>query len=209
MALIEDWWLTPDGAFKMSTSEHAQFAIATMLKMQVGERVPKYWLFKGVELPALKLAISRGADPEAVEFLNNKHSDARLFALKNYGWVRVAKNAFNFWAFDDRTADIIRRATDYWESQYSMSQHHEMIDVYEFKTNDQFAVNVSKLLAGGRPHVLKQLSMGHVEDVVIQEPLPVPEYAAAKFTELERDRLYRRTGDNPGEVYDASVDLDE
>lgn len=195
--LIEDWWLTPQGAFKLVSAEHAQFAIAAMLRMEPGERVPRYWLVRGVEAETLAKSESRGADPAAITFLQNKNNDPRLFVIKEYGWIRIAKNAVNLWAFNQAALELLR-SPDYWAQQYGYTEH-EMMDMYEFATNDQFAAPVKAILnRASVASAIKDRAMGRTCDFVVPEAIK-PEYSTAKYSELERQNLYRRTGDNPEE----------
>lgn len=193
LMLKQDYWLTPAGAFDMKASEHAQAAAHSMLNMPADRRVPMHWMIKGIPEEELVAALERGADPKAVEFLSNSRGDPRLFALREYGWIRVAKNAFNLWKFDEETVKLIRNAKDYWAAQDNAGAC-EMMDVEEFSTGDRFTVSAARLLAGGRPSVLRKLSgaeavAGCVEKVA-------PQYSA-RYGEIERDRLYRRAGGNP------------
>ncbi len=195
--LIGDWWICPEGAFEMNSSEHAAFAIAYILGMPKDKRVPNYWTIRGIPSEEIDAALKRGADPEAVEFIANKRNDARLWAMREYGWIRTAKNAWNLWYFDDETADIVRDNEGYWEFQAKTGKmsEYEMIDIYEFKDGCEYAISVQKLLDGGKPQVLKKLATG---GIACAGPEAVaPHYSTSKYGELERQKLYGRTGANP------------
>jgi len=192
--LTDTFWLTGIGAFQMTGSEHATFAIAAMLDLPKYRRVPNYWTIKGIPQNELIDGLARGADPKAVEFLSDKRNDARLWAMREYGWVRTAKSAWNLWYFDDYAAGMVRGNTGYWDFQKKMTEF-DMIDIYEFKTHCEYSINVMKFLDGGRPQELKKLATGGLECRVVEEAKP--EYSTAKYSELERDRLYRRSGGNP------------
>lgn len=202
--LTGTWWITPFGSWNMGSAEHVQFATHFMLMLPPDRRVPTYWAIKGVPPEELEAALARGADPEAVEFLKDKRRDARLFAMQSLGWCRTARNRFNLWRFDAQTAKMIRDAQDYWQAQTSAGSH-EMIDVEEFDGRDAFSISVAKLLAGGNPQVLKNLAMGRIEETAPREVV-APAYSTRKYSELERDRLYQRTGANPKKkTYRASA----
>lgn len=193
--LVDNYWITDLGSFNMTTSEHAQFAIAVMLNMDIAtERVPMRWTNAGVPPEALDKALERGADPRAVQFLSAKRNDARLWVLRELGWVRTIKSRFNLWRFDKPTADLIRNAKDYWLGQYKATEH-DMMDVEEFETSENYSISVKRFLEGGDPKILKRLACGHGGDCV-EEALE-PEYSTAKYGELERRKLYARVGDNP------------
>lgn len=194
--LTGDWWLTPEGSWDMKSSEHAAVAIAVMLKMDLATaRVPMWWTIKGIPEEEFDKALARGADPAAVAFLVDKRHDARLWALREYNWIRTTKQHFNVWKFDNKTAEIIRDAGDYWSQQPSIDEY-EMIDIHEFYGEEKpFAVSVEKLLAGGNSKILKDLATGRITREEAKKKL-APMYST-KYTEMERKRLYARTGDNP------------
>ncbi len=192
--LTDTFWLTKFGSFQMTGTEHAAFAIGAMLDLPKDRRVPNYWTINGIPENELAEALWRGADPKAVEFLSDRRNDARLWAMREFGWVRTAKSAWNLWNFDDETAEMVRWNTGYWEFQKKMTEF-DMLDIYEFKTHCEYSISVQKFLDGGQPHELKKLATGELECRVIEEVKP--EYSTAKYSELERDRLYKRSGDNP------------
>ncbi len=192
--LIDDWWLTPTGAFEMNSSEHASFAIAFMLDMPKDSRVPNHWTIRGIPQEQLVSALERGVDPKIVEFLADKKNDSRLFVMREFGWIRVARNAWNLWHFDKETADVARDNVGYWKAQYKMTPH-EMLDVYEFKTNCEYTISAQKLLDGGNPQILKKLATGGLTCETTDEIQP--QYSTAKYSELERRALYKKSGDNP------------
>jgi len=194
MSLTSKWWLTSSGEFDLAGQEHVDFAIAAMLNMD-RTYAPHTWNSKGIPDDELAAALARGAAPEAVEFLSKRGNDARLFVLKNLGWIRTAKNVFNLWEANAQADNIIHSSKGFWRSQYSMNQY-DMIDVLEFKSGDKYQVNAKALKDGGSLQVLKQLAMGRTgaEDI---EKTAVPQYSTLKYGEIERGRLAGRTGDNP------------
>ncbi len=141
----------------------------------------------------LEAALARGADPAAVNFLSKRGNDARLYVVREYGWIRTAKQAWNMWSFDDKCAEIARSAKEYWASQYTLNEY-DTLDIHEFKSGDRFTVRAKALLEGGKPRVLKNLAMGFSE--AASEKIE-PMYSTAKYSELEREKLYRRVGGNP------------
>lgn len=193
MSLIGKWFLTEEEDFDVAHSEHVDLAIAAML-LYPKKFAPHLWNVNGVPKEELEAALERGADPEAIEFLS-KGKDARLWAVREFGWIRTTKNAWDVWVFDDSAAEIAQKAKAYWRSQYSMNQW-DMIDVHELKDGCRYQINAKKLLDGGRPKVLKRLAMGNIE-CGDDEHTEVPQYSTAKFSELERRALYKKSGDNP------------
>ncbi len=191
--LTGKFWIVPEGLLELRGGEHNQIAAAVMMAMPEDRRVPLHWLVKGIPEAELEAALARGADESALHFLADKKNDPRLFAMKEYGWVRTMKDKFNLWYFDCETADMVRRSP-YWKMQSLTGG--EMIDVYEFETGDQYTIGVNALLRGGDPQILKDLAMGRVGESEAHEAV-CPSYSTAKYSELQRQRLSGRTGDNP------------
>ncbi len=169
------------------------FAIGAMLGKPPEAYVPLHWSISGVPRTALDLALEGGADYKAIEALENG-VDPRLYAMKNYGWVRVSKNRFNMWSFDKNTADLIKNAEGYWFAQGNIDRH-ETIDTFEFKDRAHFTVTVGQLMRGGDPQVLKGLAT--VKSDVDQKGEALSPQYSSRLPERERRRLYARTGDNP------------
>lgn len=192
------WWITPEGSWSMGASEHSTFAMHVMLGLPPTQRVPNYWFYKGVPKEELDNAIARGADKKAIEFLENKNNDPRLFVLRQLGWCRTARNKFNVWLFDQRTADMIRNADDYWHAQDKF-ENGEVIDIEEFApTGQTFTIRVKALLGGGTPEAMRAIA-GVTEAQMVAASIPPTQvtYSTIKYGELARSALYHRTGDNP------------
>ncbi len=198
MSLIGKWWISPEGSFDGSDVEHMQLATAYMLDLPKDRHVPNWWTIRGIPIEELDAAAKRGVSAKTLEFLSNKGNDARLWVMREFGWVRTAKNKWSVWFFDDATADMVRDAKDYWKFQADQGKmtEHEMLDVYEFKDGCEYSISVQKLLEGGRPQVLKKLAMGGLECSGKEEAI-APQYSTAKYSELERQKLYGISGANP------------
>lgn len=192
MSFTGKWWITPAGDMDVSHSEHVDYAIAAMLLMD-RPKAPHMWNVKGVPKEELAAALMRGVDAAAIDFLEQK-KDARLWVIREFGWIRTAKSAWNLWEFNEKTAEIARSSKEYWRAQYSLNDH-DSIDVTELKDGCRYAINVKKFLDGGNPKILKRLALGGVECEA--ERTATPQYSTEKYTEIERRRLTGRTGDNP------------
>ncbi len=192
--LTGKYFITPAGAVDVSGREHSWLSTAVMLNMKDRMFAPYRWSIDGVPKEELRDALTRGADPAAIRFLETKKNDSRLYAVREYGWVRTFKNKFNLWYFDCATADMVRES-DYWDFQRQL-EPDDKIDVEEIKTGDHYSISVQKLLDGGDPEVLKDLAMSRIKDDAPVTKI-CPTYSTAKYGEMARDRLYGRTGANP------------
>ena len=102
------YWITPAAAVELSGREHEWLSTAVMLQLPDRMFAPYRWSIDGVPEEELELALDRGADPAAISFLSSKKNDSRLWAVREYGWVRTFRNKFNLWYFDCTTADMVR-----------------------------------------------------------------------------------------------------
>ena len=191
--LTSKTWITPAGVVELKgASEHEQLAAAVMLRYPE-PIVPNRWIINGVPEAELDAARARDADPKAVTWLYDK-KDARLYALREYGWVRTFKAKWNCWRFDCETAAMVNKS-GYWDTQYSLDKY-DMIDVEEFDGHDRYSINAMKIIDGADPTVLKNLARGRLAASDKEEAI-CPSYSTAKYSELEREKLYGRTGANP------------
>jgi len=144
-SLRDRYWLTPEGPLAIEGREHAQIVKIIMLDLS-GDDIPEYALIKNVYKPLteeeVRIHLERGVDPEAVEFLA-KGKDARLWALKRWGWVRTMESQFNCWIFDDDMLDMIRDDNrTYWDSMRPWLD--EFTEVY---MNEESSGEIYKLKA--------------------------------------------------------------
>ncbi len=193
--LTGKYWITPEATVQLVSKEHAIFALGIMLNYPRDERLPDSWFGNGVPKEQLEAALERGADPKAIKFLEKPGADPRLYAIREYGWVRITKNKFDVWVFDDSTAELVRNADGYWSEQYARDLKYEVMEIYELKDGDKYTVDVKKILDGGSPEILRDLAHGRIDRDTAEAKLS-PMYSA-RFSELEKRRLSGRTGDNP------------
>lgn len=146
-----DLWLYPDGSTSgdLGASEHAEVALREMLKLPDDTTIRKDRLFGGITPAEAKAALKRGADKDAVDFLLKTRGDPRLYAVKNLGWIRVARNAINVWKFDDETVDLLRRS-DLWKSHPQVEDYDMfLIDEMSAPQGQTFEVSAGKLRKRG------------------------------------------------------------
>lgn len=91
--------------------------------------------------------LQRGVDPNVINFFQSvAHPDARIWALREWGWVRTDDNIFNCWIFDDDTLDTIRANKQYWMIQRPAIEKGTTITVNEEATGERYTVNVERML---------------------------------------------------------------
>ena len=142
--LHSDYWIRNDGAVKeMGTSEHAEEALRALLKLPEDFRIPRNRLFTGISEKEAASALKRGISKNVVAYLTRDTMDPRTWMIQKEGWIRVARSAFNLWAFDQKTLEQIRTSA-YWDTQIK-ADPNDMIRIDELSTGEQFDVPVRAL----------------------------------------------------------------
>jgi hypothetical protein len=128
------FWITPDGVFDVSATEHKIFARKKMLCLDdkttdyPSARTAFTWMPCDHEIASL--LVKPGVDRLAVAWLR-EGQDERLYAMKYWGWVRTARNAFNAWRLDDKTLELIRHADKYWYHEQGVFETGAVVDFLE------------------------------------------------------------------------------
>lgn len=143
--LTGKWWLRPDGAaLNVSDTEHALVARRVMLGLKPdANRFSQRVMFAA--LTPEEQTEFRKAGKSILSFLREEN-DPRVFAIRQWRWVRVRKDRFYLWKFDVATLRIIRASRDYWSQQVSLASG-DCIDVIELSTGDEFSLPVRCLRA--------------------------------------------------------------
>jgi hypothetical protein len=145
--LTGKFWITPQGVVDVSTSEHALYArnfVLGLLGTPREIRLDKHFLDPLAPEEARKHR-RRGVPADVIKFLGS-NGDARLYVIRERGWVRVRGNAFYLWRLDRPTLRLIRGAAEYWRAQRSRKPG-DLADVYEMsRSDDPMLVRVTSLL---------------------------------------------------------------
>ena len=139
------WWLRPDGAsLDVSATEHALIARRVMLGLTFDEPVFTHAdMFNALTSEQLKKYINRGVPRTALEFLS-RPNDPRIYAIQQWGWIRVRRDRFYLGTLNDKSLQTIRQSGVYWQAQGTLHEH-DMIDVVELAASCEFALNVSRV----------------------------------------------------------------
>lgn len=190
--LIQDWWLYPDGSCQeMGGGEHAEIALQVMLKLPPGERVDRRNIFNGLDAftpEQIQRAKDAGVPQDIFRFLSQHSPDPRYYAIKNYGWIRIAKQAMNVWMWDDETLATLRRSS-YWSQQPNI-EPQDMFDVVALVTNYKFSITVEKILGG------QDIGAGEIEPEV-EKIYVAPRRGMHVSGPGSEAWQYRTEGDNP------------
>ena len=139
------YWLTVDGVADVTVSEHALYARRYMLGVTEGDAgcdmADMFRTLRKVEVLQFR---RRGVAAGILEFLSQKNPDPRVYALREYGWVRVRDCRFYLWRLDDHSLQIIRAAKEYWKAQSNLHPH-DVADVIELATDEEFTIPVKRL----------------------------------------------------------------
>lgn len=190
MSVHGDWWLYPDNSCQeMAGSEHAEIALKAMLKLPAETRLDRRKLFLGLAaftLPQLDEAIAKGVQQDVFDFLSLPDADPRVYAIKYWGWIRIAKQALNCWDWT-ASAEIFRRSS-YWSQQPAVIPP-DMFDIAELSTNKRFSLTVEKIMGGD--NLGEAVTEPEVEKIYVG-----PRRGAHTDTSGKSDWQYRRIGDN-------------
>lgn len=156
------YWLTPE-VVSTAGVEHGYIAKLAMLGIERGSPdahryVPMPRWHHPLDERTADVFLKRGVLPAAVAFLA-QGKDARLWAMREWGWVRIRDGNFDLWKFDPKTLDVIRSAVDFWRD--SGIDPEERVTVSEESTGDLFTIQAKRLLRrDADPDALKHHAMG-------------------------------------------------
>ncbi len=133
------YWLLPMGeVIDVTTSEHAHYARAHMLKMTLADAHQEISLadiFKPLTNPQWACAVIRGADKDALDFLSAPSIvDPRRYVIEKLDWIRTRKNHFYAWEWDERTLLRFATSDEFWKQQPSIKAD-SWLEFVEVKTN--------------------------------------------------------------------------
>ena len=159
------FWLTPTGVVSSAGVEHGYLAKLAMLGLERGSpEAHKYvpmprWHHPLTDHAADEL-LKRGAAPGAISFLA-QDKDPRLYAIREWGWVRVRDDHIDVWTFDQPTLDMIRNSIGFWEAVQGYLVPGARFVVSEESTGNLFTVEAKRLLSRATdPEALKAHAMG-------------------------------------------------
>jgi hypothetical protein len=156
------WWLTLEGELPLGGTDHGQVARETMLGLTSGTDDARRFAKPGrwserLTPEELEELSTRDIDPRALEFLSDR-SDPRFWALREYNWIRVARDRMDMWRFDESTLDMIQNARNYWAKE---GDRYPEITISEASTGDMFRIPQMRLRRlGVMPEALKQIAEG-------------------------------------------------
>ncbi len=180
---VEDWWITPDGVVNMAAAEHAQYALYKMSSVRVPTR--DIWLIPDQYL--------RQMSPEIVAYLKSPGADPRKYAIKYWGWVRVARNVFNLNRFDDATLTLLRNAKDFWRAQYAVTEY-DICEIEEIANHRHIQISVGDLRSNKSAGTL--LGWAQPAEAAVE---PVKFFPKKSGPQTGEKWQYRYPGDNPEE----------
>lgn len=144
--LTGKYWLVGSECIDVTTSEHALYAKNYMLRLHKSKdplRLNRD-LFKGLSQRELNDHQNRGISKRVLEFLAKKHSDARLYAIERYKWIRTRGERFYLWEFNARSWSSIRNNRKFWAAQIK-ARPTDSVAIFELKTNNYLEVDVGRI----------------------------------------------------------------
>lgn len=144
--LTGKFWIMPDGVVDVSTSEHALFAKKIMLGLAPEDYTYNVTtMFTPLSAAERRKFKGRGVCRRVLEFLSLHDNDPRMFAIREWKWIRTRQQSFHLWTFDAETISLIRNASTYWQVQRQV-EPGDTIDVEQYGQASCFPVGLAKLL---------------------------------------------------------------
>jgi hypothetical protein len=142
------YWITPEGLVDVTLGEHAVYARRVMLKLRPDESLsPKEMLTPLTAAQRGKYA-ARGVPKDVLEFLSRPNGDGmvepRIYAIREYGWVRTRKEGLWVWRQDERTLWLIRDAKEFWARQ-SHLKGRDGVDVVQLSDRGKYYLTLREL----------------------------------------------------------------
>jgi hypothetical protein len=200
--LTEDWWLRPDGTVaEMGAHEHAEEALRYLLKLPETVSISRVRLFTGISDAEAKAARARGVAENVLAYLTRDTIDPRIWLIQKEGWIRINREKWNLWAFDDATLGAIRNG-DYWRNQKRLDPY-DMAVIDEVSTGKVFQVPVRALRhPGADAATIKAIALRRGEFSFADEPVQTAAPRLGRpggYTDKAGDEKWRyaRVGENP------------
>lgn len=143
------FWLLPNNdIIDCSTSEHAFYARARMLGLDIDEahkKIPIDTIFSPLNKHDADFYRECGAKDDALEFLinttNRERVDPRVYAIREYGWIRAVANKFYAWEWDAVAIARLMAADAFWKYQDNATDD-SWIELHGVKSGDKHEGNV-------------------------------------------------------------------
>ncbi len=117
---------TNNGLIDCTGDEHARIARAYMLRISqtdMARDLPLDRLFKPLTLDEAKYHRDRGMEKHCIEFLSHgDHVDPRVYAIREWGWIRTVENKFYAWEWDDATERRLMSNEAFWKKTRANDQ---------------------------------------------------------------------------------------
>lgn len=140
------WIIDRSCCIDVTCSEHALYARNYMLRLlgTPGEIVLNKRLFHALTKRELAFHKERKMTGDVLAFLSQKKSDARIYAIENYGWIRTRQKNFYLWQINATAWLRIRRSKDFWKHQHKLDPN-DAIHIWEMKSKRWFFTTVQDL----------------------------------------------------------------
>lgn len=143
--LTGKYWITKKAAVNVTCSEHALYARNYMLRLLRTDQeiLLNRHLFTPIPQSELADHRKRRIPNSVLNFLSHPHSDARLYAIQHYGWIRTRGEKFYLWQLTEKQWLQIRRCAAFWNEQQKVSDS-DALYFWEMKTLCWFTSTVSE-----------------------------------------------------------------
>ncbi len=125
--LFGKYWLLPDGEIvDVTTDEHARIARAAMLNL-LPTTIPYDRMFLPLTSAEQRVHAARGVDRARLDFLSTPHPDARVYVIREHGWIRTRGNMFYAWEWNDATLAELLGNKKFWALHPKVNQYTSIV----------------------------------------------------------------------------------
>jgi hypothetical protein len=145
-----EWWLDDMGQTTFADGDvgdvnHEGYAFQCALGLDDDDEVDRDIMERGgFDAEQEEILRARGVDETALTFFKKRNADARDYAVKYMGWIRVKGPNAQMWKLDDKSLKHIQRA-EFWDEEDAEDRDQEMF-VEEASTGKTWSIPFKTLL---------------------------------------------------------------
>lgn len=128
--VIGKCWVTHSGVVDVSGDEHARFARGTMLNIppeRIKSEIPIHTIFKQMTESDAKYYEELGVSRFPLDFLKSGNErgfvDPRVYAIKNYDWIRTVDDQFYAWDWNEDTIKRLMSCDEFWKKHQKVNKY--------------------------------------------------------------------------------------
>lgn len=173
-----EWWITDYGTEfadpEVGNWDHESIAFYRALGLSLPDEGDTDWPQELGDLMCCriesekiaKILLANGADPKAVTYFRGGNPDARLWAAKEMGWIRVVTRAKSaeaqLWGLDDEKLKLLQSG-EMWDDDVEFEEPNATITIEDVQTGWTETVPLAAMLKASSAARLKIVARGEGE----------------------------------------------